>query len=366
MSDKCKCAKSSEVVLSVDDYGQYGSRKIKQFTWKNSTGTTIRLINYGGHITSICLPDKNGKIDDIVVGFNDLDGYLGSNDIYFGCTVGRFANRIAKGKMTIEGVEYNLAKNDGSNHLHGGVRGFDKVVWDYSIKGNQVTLSYASPDMEEGYPGTLLVNVTFELNSSNEFVINYKAMTTKPTVVNLTNHSYFNLAGDSTGAEELYKHMVKINAPHITEIDDELIPTGKYLDVLGTVFDFQEPVRLGDVIDKVPNSSGFDHNFCISQTRTKLEQMIANVIHPQSGRRMEIYSDLPGVQFYTGNLLPEDKSIPSKTGGYYQKHGAFCMETQGFPDAMNHSNFPSPLLQSGDIFDTTTKLKFSVENTSEQ
>ncbi|KAJ8933346.1 hypothetical protein NQ314_014059 [Rhamnusium bicolor] len=221
------------VVLREDDFGELTDQKgqkrtIKRFTWTNSNKMSVQIITYGGYTTSIKVPDKHGNVEDVVVGFNNLEGYLQSENPYLGATVGRVANRIGGGKMTIEGVTYNLAVNNGPNHLHGGIRGFDKVVWEHYVNGNQVILSYHSSDLEEGYPGDVLVNVTFELTESNEFLIDYKATTTKPTYVNLTNHSYFNLAGHNKGAAEIYKHIVSINADRITEVDSDSTPTGKY------------------------------------------------------------------------------------------------------------------------------------------
>ncbi|XP_072381446.1 galactose mutarotase-like [Diabrotica undecimpunctata] len=368
MAGRVKSVTSSDISLSVEPFDilkdtEKGFNEIKCFTWKNTAGTEIKVINFGACITSICVPDKYKKSRDIAVGFDTLDGYVKPNNPYFGATIGRFANRIGKGKMKIENQEYQLATNNGDNHLHGGIKGFDKVVWDYSITGNQLTLSYLSPDLEEGYPGSLVVNVTFELTVSNMFIINYKAMTTKPTVVNLTNHSYFNLAGNDAGAKELYEHVVRINADHITPVDDSLIPTGQFEKVEGTAFDFRHPVRLGDVINQVPNSPGFDHNFCVNHDSAQKDSdnFVASVIHPATGRSIEVYSDQPGVQFYTGNFLPENNSLPGKDGGFIKKHGAFCLETQIYPDSVNQENFPSPLLYPGEVYETTTKFRFSTK-----
>lgn len=227
------CArKTSDVQLEIDDFGETidGSGNtvtIKRFTWTNSNNVSVQLITYGGYITSIKVPDNEGNIEDIVIGFDTLDGYLSSSNSYFGATIGRCANRIKKGQMTIEGVTYQLATNNGQNHLHGGIKGFDKVIWEYYVTGTKVVLSYNAQDLEEGYPGDVVANVTFELTSDNELLIDYQATTSKPTVVNLTNHSYFNLAGHDKGAVELYKHVVSINADKITEVDSESIPTGK-------------------------------------------------------------------------------------------------------------------------------------------
>lgn len=223
---------SSAVHLEIDDFGKTTDSAgqtvtIKRFTWTNSNNVSVQLITYGGYITSIKVPDNKGNVEDIVLGFDTLEGYISPSNSYFGATVGRCANRIKRGKMTIEGVTYQLATNDGLNHLHGGIKGFDKVIWEYYVTDNKVVLSYHSKDLEEGYPGDVVANVTFELTSNDELLIDYKATTTKPTVVNLTNHSYFNLAGHDKGAKEIYKHVVSINADKITEVDSESIPTGK-------------------------------------------------------------------------------------------------------------------------------------------
>lgn len=225
--------RSVGVTLSEDIFGQIKNDKgqnvpVKRFTWTNANKVKIQLITYGGYITSIEVPDRNGKLEDVVIGFNDLAGYLKPENSYFGATVGRVGNRIKKGQMTVENVKYTLATNNGSNHLHGGIKGFDKVNWESRVDGTKVTLSYLSKDMEEGYPGDLLVNVEFELTRENELLINYWASTTKTSPVNLTNHSYFNLAGHNKGSSELYNHVISINADRITEVDDESIPTGKF------------------------------------------------------------------------------------------------------------------------------------------
>ncbi|KAJ8936760.1 hypothetical protein NQ318_023197 [Aromia moschata] len=351
-----------QVLLSEDNFGQITdkgqTKTIKRFTWTNTNNVSVQLITYGGYITSIKVPDRKGKIEDVVIGFNDLEGYLSPNNRFFGATVGRVANRIGGAMMTIEGVTYNVSANNGPNQLHGGFKGFDKVVWDHYVKGRKVILSYHSADLEEGHPGDVLVQVTFELTEKNELLIDYSATTTKPTCVNLTNHSYFNLAGNGKGAAGLYEHLVTINADSFTEAVAG-IPTGKLIPVAGTVYDLRIPKVLGDIINKVPGAAGFDNNFCTIKGSEQGNAFVAKVDHPQSGRTLEVYSNQPGVQFYTGNALTEDDSVQGKDG-FIKKHGAFCLETQIYPDAVNHKNFPRVVLYPGETYHHTCTYKFIV------
>ncbi|XP_060528094.1 galactose mutarotase-like isoform X2 [Cylas formicarius] len=356
----------SFVSLSENDFGilntKNGERKtIKRFTWTNSQNVSVQVITYGGTITTLKIPDKHKKVEDVVMGFDDLNGYQSDMNAYFGCTVGRVCNRIANGKMTLDGKDYTLATNNGANHLHGGIQGFDKVVWDSYVRGNKVFLTYHSKDMEEGYPGDLIATVSFELTKNNEFLVDYKAVVTKPSPVNLTNHSYFNLAGHGKGSEELYKHQFTVNADRITEVDSTGIPTGNLPPVSGTVFDLRVPKTLGDVINKVPNAKGYDHNFCVTKASSQELAFVAKAHHPPSGRVMEVYSNQPGVQFYTGNFLPETDVSQGK-GAVYKKHGAFCFETQIYPDAINHPNFPKVVLYPGEEYHHSTVFKFLIEN----
>ncbi|KAJ8915083.1 hypothetical protein NQ315_014338 [Exocentrus adspersus] len=349
---------SKKVLLSEDTFGKIKDKPVTRFTWTNTNNVSVQLITYGGYITSIKVPDKDGNIEDVVIGFKDIEGYLSPQNRYFGATVGRVANRIAGASMTIEGTTYKVTANNGVNQLHGGLKGFDKVIWNHYVKGKQVVLSYHSSDLEEGHPGDLVVNVTFELTADNEILIDYQATTTKPTCVNLTNHSYFNLAGNGKGAAGLYDHVVAINADRITETNAG-IPTGKILPVSGTVFDFRIPKRLGDVINNVPNAAGYDNNFCIIRGTEQETTFVAKIDHPKSGRTLEVYSNQPGVQFYTGNALPEDKSVTGKDG-YIQKHAAFCLETQIYPDAIHHKNFPQVVLYPGERYHHTCTYKFVI------
>ncbi|CAH1984836.1 unnamed protein product [Acanthoscelides obtectus] len=364
MAEMC-CKKPSEKVsLTEDVFGEfkdsYGSvKKVRRFTWKNQNGMSVQVMTYGGYITSMKVPDSSGHIDDIVLGFNTFEEYLQPDNRFMGATVGRVANRIANAKMTVEGVEYKLAANNGPNHIHGGTKGFDKVLWEPHVDGSKLTLSYLSKDMEEGYPGDVLTHVTFELTNENEFKIEYKATTSKPTPINLTNHSYFNLAGDDKGANELYKHVVSLNADKITEAVDG-IPTGNLPMVCGTPFDLRVPKTLGDIIHKVPNTAGFDHNFCVTKGSKQEETFVARVTHSATGRALEVYSNQPGVQFYTSNFLPEGDSLRGKNG-FIKKHFAFCLETQKFPDSVNHKHFPNTIVYPGEEYYHTTTFKLLVD-----
>ncbi|XP_056645717.1 galactose mutarotase-like [Diorhabda sublineata] len=353
-----------EVILTEDTFGKITdgkgkNRTVRRFTWQNKSKFSVQVIDYGGYITSIKVPDKDGNIKDITIGFDTVEKYLQPYNRYFGATIGRVANRIGKAKMIVEGVTYNLANNNGPHHLHGGKIGFDKVFWEACIQGTRLILSYHSADMEENYPGDLIANVIFELTKDNEFRIDYKAVTTKPCPVNFTNHSYFNLAGNGAGAQELYKHNVCINADKITEVDGG-IPTGNLLPVQNTVFDLRVPKELGQIINKVPNSPGFDNNFCITKGTEQGNTFVASVYHPTSGRLMEVYSDQPGVQFYTSNFLPEDDTVMGKDG-YIKKHGGFCLETQKYPDSVNNENFPNTIVYPGEQYHHSVVFKFSLK-----
>ncbi|KAK5643297.1 hypothetical protein RI129_007142 [Pyrocoelia pectoralis] len=366
------------ILLEEDEFGFYTDKtsgksiSVRKFTWRNKNDVTVQVITYGATITSIKVPDKNGAIGDIVLGFKDMKGYLNPLNPYFGATVGRVANRIGNATILIDGVQYNVTANLGQHMLHGGLKGFDKVIWDYYVDGTKLIMSYDSPDGEEGFPGNVLVNVTFQLNDQNEFLINFKATTTKPTFVNLTNHSYFNLAGHETGASELYKHVITINANETTEVDKDSIPSGKLLPVVGTPLDLQIPKILGDVIHTIPNYDGYDHNFCINKGTNQDIAFIARAMHPQSGRVLEVYSNQPGVQFYTSNSIPDNPTnykgdisklnqLKGKDDCFYYKHGAFCFETHNWPDAINHRNFPKATLYPGETYDHTCIYKFWIK-----
>ncbi|KAJ9594085.1 hypothetical protein L9F63_014497, partial [Diploptera punctata] len=326
--------------------------KIKRFTLTNQNGMTVEIINYGAIITSIKVPDKHGVLEDVVLGYDDMKGYLNPKNPYFGCIVGRVANRISKGKFTLDGKEYNLTLNRGTFQLHDATLKYEKV-WSTHVEGNRLMLTYLSECGEEGYPGDLLVQATYQLSPDNELILDMTAMSTKPTPINLTNHSYFNLAGHSSGRKGTSEHTMTVNADKYTEVDEDSIPTGIVLPIV--------PRVMGEVLKA---TGGIDHNYCINQCTKGGLTFVARATHPPSGRYMEVYSDQPGVQLYTGNFLPEstsgENSLTGKHGAKYEKQGAFCLETQNYPDAVNHANFPNSVLRPGQIYEHTTIYKFGV------
>jgi aldose 1-epimerase len=333
-------------------------KKVDLFELTNANGVTAKIINYGGIITELHVPDRDGKLDDVVLGFDNLESYLAGHP-HFGAITGRVANRIAKGKFTLDGKEYRLAVNNGPNSLHGGLKGFDKVVWQYTAPvvtsdTMAVQLTYVSPDGEEGYPGNLTTAVTYSLTNQNELRIDYKATTDKPTPVNLTNHSYFNLAGPQSG--DILDHELELEADEYTPADDTQIPTGEIRSVKGTPLDFTKPATIGSRIGKITDKTGgYDHNFVLRSKGKKLA-LAARVFEPKTGRVMEMYTTEPGVQLYTANSL--DGKLKGKGGVAYQKHGAFCLEAQHFPDSVNHPDFPSVILRPGETYTQTTVYKF--------
>jgi aldose 1-epimerase len=327
---------------------------VEQYTLNGGKGAFCKIITYGGIVTEIHVPDKNGKIENVVLGFDNLGQYLGPHP-YFGALIGRFGNRIAKGKFTLEGKTYSLAINNGPNSLHGGLKGFDKVVWQAapgeSKEGATLKLEYTSADGEENYPGKLKVTVTYTFTDKNELRIDYEAATDKATPVNLTNHSYFNLAGGG----DVLGHELMLAAKEFTPTDDTLIPTGEIKSVKGTPFDFTSPKPIGKDIDKLFSQphAGYDHNFVLD-TEGKVS-LAARVVEPKSGRVMEVLTDQPGVQLYTANYLGETRCSGGKMFG---KFGAFCLETQHFPDSVNRPNFPSVILRPGAEYRSTTIYRF--------
>lgn len=335
---------------------------VELFTLKNAAGMQVQITNYGGIVTSIKVPDRDGKIADVTLGFDTLQGYL-RNSPYFGATIGRYANRIANAQFKLNGATYKLAANDGPNTLHGGIVGFDKTVWqaDTFERDEEVgiVLTHVSPDGEEGFPGTLAAKVTFTLNAADELVFDYEATTDKPTVVNLTNHSYFNLAGEGSG--DILSHQMMINADRYTPVDDKLIPTGELPEVAATPFDFRTPMPIGTHIaednEQLKRGRGYDHNFVLNSGDGMV--LAARVKEPNSGRVMEVRTTEPGVQFYTGNFL--DGTVTGKNGHAYQFRGGFCLETQHFPDSPNQDKFPSVVLQPGQQYKTRTVYAFGTE-----
>ncbi len=319
---------------------------------------TVKVMTYGAIITEIDTPDRNGMEGDVVLGFDSLEGYLGKHP-YFGATVGRVANRIAKGKFTLNGQEYTLAVNDGPNTLHGGLKGFDKVIWKAEPisrpDGPSIKLTRRSPDGEEGYPGNLDVSVQFTVTEQNELKIEYTATTDKATPINLSNHSYFNLAGRTT--EPVLGHELMLAADHYTPVDETWIPTGEIAPVAGTPLDFTKPTDIGARIKELKvEPTGYDHNFVLDSGGKSLA-LAVRVYEPKTGRVMELSTTEPGVQFYTGNFL--DGTITGKDGIAYRKHHAFCLEAQHYPDSIHHANFPSAILEPGKTYTQTTVYKFS-------
>jgi len=331
---------------------------IQQYAMRNSHGITAKVMTYGATLTELHVPDRDGKLGDVVLGFDNLAAYEKGHP-FFGSTVGRTANRIAKGRFTVDGKTYKLAINNGPNNLHGGLKGFDKQVWKaetISKAGAQsVKFTRRSADMEEGYPGAVDVVVTYTLTDDNALRIDYAATTTKSTPVNLTNHTYFNLAGDG----EVRYHVVQFNADKYTPVDDSVIPTGEIKSVAGTPFDFRKPTAIGAHIDDVPGTpGGYDHNLVVRRT-SKSPAMVkfATVYEPSTGRVLEASTTFPGFQFYTANFL--DGSLTGKGGVVYNKQYGFCLEAGGFPDAPNHPNFPSVILHPGEKYNYSTVFKFS-------
>lgn len=330
-------------------------KQVDLYILTNSSGITAKITNFGGILVSLKVPDRDGNFADITLGFDKLDGYLGEHP-YFGAIVGRYANRIGKAEFKLDGKVYKLAANNDENHLHGGIKGFDKVVWrleDIGVNadGAMVKLSYISQDGEEGYPGNLACSVVYTLTEDDKLKISYEAETDKKTVLNLTNHSYYNLAGQGNG--DILGHELTIRADKYTVVDAGLIPTGENRDVKGTPMDFTTPMTIGSRIAQV--EGGYDHNYVLNSGGGTLA-LAVTVHEPKSGRIMEVHTDQPGVQFYTGNFL--DGSITGKAGKVYKKHYGFCLETQHFPDSPNKPDFPSVVLQPGQKYATETVHKF--------
>ncbi|MBN2685928.1 MAG: galactose mutarotase [Pontiellaceae bacterium] len=341
------------------DKGAFSS--IKQYTLTNENGMVVKLTNYGATITSIVVPDRDGKMADVALGYDTVEGYINAIDRpYFGAVVGRYGNRIGKGKFTLDGVEYQLNTNNGENHLHGGNMGFDKVVWTAEKVKNGVKFSYLAKDGEENYPGNLKLSVTYTLTDDNEIVMHYEATTDKPTVVNVTNHAYFNLAGEGSGT--INDHILQINASKTTPVDEGLIPTGELADVAGTPFDFRQPKRIGQDVDadnvQISYGPGYDHNWVLDRKGDGMETA-AVLYEPTSGRVLEVITEEPCIQFYGGNFL--DGRLIGKSGKPYEYRSGMCLETQHAPDSPNNPDWPTTTLRPGEKYDTTTIYKFSVK-----
>ncbi|MHC4073080.1 MAG: aldose epimerase family protein [Planctomycetota bacterium] len=340
-----------------EPFGQTSDgRQVALYTLTNPNGIKAGITNFGAILVSLEVPDRDGNMADVTLGFDALDGYLGKHP-YFGAVVGRYANRIGNAGFMLNGVEYKLAANNGENHLHGGTKGFDKMVWkldDLRAEGDEasVKMSYISEDGEEGYPGNLACSVTYTLTEDDELKISYEADTDKATVVNLTNHSYFNLGGQGTG--DVLGHELMLNADKYTVVDEGLIPTGENRSVKDSPMDFTISASIGSRIAQV--EGGYDHNYVLKSGGGSLA-LCARAYEPTSGRVMEVYTTEPGVQLYTGNFL--DGSMTGKGGKVYKKHYGFCLETQHFPDSPNKSDFPSVVLEPGQKYATTTVFKFA-------
>jgi aldose 1-epimerase len=333
------------------------------YTLTNKSGVKVKIINYGAAVVSLSVPDKSGKFSDVVLGYDSIEGYENDKS-YFGAIVGRYGNRIAKGRFKLDGTEYQLTINDGENHLHGGLHGFNKVLWTVtdateSDSGAKISLSYLSGDGEEGYPGDLKLTVEYSLNNDNELTINYTGSTDKPTILNPTHHSYFNLTGEPDST--ILGHELMIDADYTTPVGPGLIPTGKPGDVTGTPMDFRKPVQIGARIDSLYEQLklglGYDHNWILNKHQEKMPKVVT-VYEPVSGRVMEVFTDQPGMQFYSGNFL--DGSVKGKNGVFYKHRTGFCLEAQHYPDSPNNPEFPGVRLDPGQTYRQTTTYRFSV------
>ena len=353
---KPEAKEAKQMSANKESFGKTpDGKQVDLYILTNTSGITAKITNFGGILVLLEVPDRDGNLADITLGFDKLDGYLGVHP-YFGAIVGRYANRIGKAEFKLDGKVYKLAANNNENHLHGGIKGFDKVVWrleDIGVNadGAMVKLSYISQDGEEGYPGNLACSVIYTLTKDDKLKISYEAETDKKTVVNLTNHAYYNLAGQGNG--DILGHELMIRADKYTVVDEGLIPTGENRNVKGTPMDFTTLMTIGSRISQV--EGGYDHNYVLNSGDGTLA-LAVTVYEPKSGRVMEIQTDQPGVQFYTGNFL--DGSITGKAGKVYKKHYGFCLETQHFPDSPNKPDFPSVVLQPGQMYATTTIHKF--------
>ncbi len=350
----CAAPEQTSNSIQMSDFGTMeDGKEVKQYTLTNANGMEVKIINYGGIITSVKTPDKEGNMENVVLGFDNLDKYLEGTP-YFGAIIGRFGNRIGQAQFSLNGESYQLAANNGANHLHGGEVGYDKVFWDAeTLPGNALKMTYLSEDGEEGYPGNLDISVTYTLTDDDEIKIDYYATTDKATPVNLTNHSYFNLSGDPETL--ILDHVLQIEADRYTPVDFGLIPTGELAPVEDTAFDFTDPETIGARIEDVPG--GYDHNFVLNKFEEELP-LVATLTDPETGRSMEILTSEPGLQFYSGNFL--DGTITGSDGTVFNKYAALCLETQHFPDSPNKPEFPSTILEPGEVYETTTIYRFKV------
>ncbi|GEC72765.1 aldose 1-epimerase [Flavobacterium flevense] len=349
--------KSDDFKLKID------GKNTDLYVLKNKNGIVASFTNYGQRLISLMIPDRNGNFADVVLGFKDINTYKSAREKYFGATIGRYGNRIAEGKFSIDDKVYQLTTNNKKNHLHGGNKGFNNCVWEaHQIGENEIEFTRTSVDGEEGYPGNLKVKIHYVLTDANELKIDYSATTDQNTIINLTHHSFFNLAGEGSGT--INDHLLEINADRYTPVDEGLIPTGELASVIGTPFDFRSVKKIGKDLDVINEQlefgKGYDHNFVLNNSLKNDEGLCfaARVEEPKSGRVMEVYTNEPGLQFYGGNFL--DGKTKGKSGKPYIYRGAFCLETQHFPDSPNHSNFPSTLLKVGKVYKSSCVYKFSV------
>lgn len=349
-------AATAKTTLTQAPYGTVDGAGITQYTITNANGMIVKLINYGATVTDVITLDKNQTRGNVVLGYDSLSGFLQKGNPYFGCVVGRYANRIANGKFSVDGKTYTLAKNNNGQSLHGGLKGFDKVVWSAAPNGDSsVKLTYTSKDGEEGYPGNLQAEVIYTLTADNELKIEYSATTDKATPVNLTNHAYWNL---SAGADStILDHELYLKADSFTAVNNVLIPTGKNPAVKGTPMDFNTAKPIGKEIAQV--KGGYDHNWVLAKTGNNLE-LAGTLYHAPSGRFMEVYTTEPGIQFYSGNFL-DGTLTGARDGKKYIKHAGLCLETQHFPDSPNQPSFPNTILKPGDTYNHTTVYKFSTK-----
>lgn len=348
-------------------------KPVTKYIWENENQMRVQMIDFGATVISLEVPDKRGNVEDVVLGFNQFEQYLTKPSYYIGSTIGRVANRIGNAAFTLRNKTFRLESNIPPHHMNGGFKGFDRALWSSRIDDKRVVMSHYSPDNDGGFPGDVLVNAFFELNDDNEFIIEYRAYTTKPTWVNLTNHIYFNLAGHDAGAAELFNHNISINAEFISEVNRLMIPTGNRIAIDKTPFDLRNSRVLKDVFVRNSDIIGFDHNYCITKGEYQQDSFIARVHHPQSGRVLELYSNQPTVQFYTGNNLPISpenyKGDPNKLDTLvgknlknYNRNGGFCLSPQFFPDAINHQDkVPFTILNPGDIYYNTMRYRFMTQ-----
>jgi aldose 1-epimerase len=356
--------------ISKEPFGSVDGQAVDRYTLKNCHRMEVKILTYGGILQTISVPDRKRKVSNVTLGFDNLADYVAKSP-YFGCITGRYANRIAKGRFTLDGTTYQLAINNPPNHLHGGIKGFDKRVWAATPFQNSKTvglvLRYTSPAGEENYPGTLTTRVTYTLTEKNEIVMDYNATTNAPTIVNLTNHAYWNLAGE--GTSDIYDHVLKLNADHYTPVDPTLIPTGAIDPVAGTPLDFTKATPIGDRIregfSQLVIGRGYDHNWVLNRPDPNDKTLIlaARVREPTSGRVLSIYTTEPGIQFYSGNFL--DGTLVGTSGRMYRQGDGFALETQHYPDSPNHPNFPSTVLRPGQVYETRTIYQFSAKGKRE-